>query len=232
MNGLSISGIIVDIILFFILAGNATIGYRRGLARVIFSICSSIIAIVLVFILYKPVTNYVINNTNASYKLESVFQEKLQYLFEKDNVQNTQELQNNKNVNGIFKIFIGEEIGNLVEETTDSIIQYISIQMSHKVISVLIFFGLFTIIRLLLYIVRSYIELVANLPIIRVINGSGGMIYGVIRGFFMIYIIFAVISLMMPILSNTIILTAIQNAPIGSKMFNHNIILNLIFKFL
>ncbi len=232
MNGLSISGIIVDIILFFILAGNATIGYRRGLARVIFSICSSIIAIVLVFILYKPVTNYVINNTNASYKLESVFQEKLQYLFEKDNVQDTQELQNNKNVNGIFKIFIGEEIGNLVEETTDSIIQYISIQMSHKVISVLIFFGLFTIIRLLLYIVRSYIELVANLPIIRVINGSGGMIYGVIRGFFIIYIIFAVISLMMPILSNTIILTAIQNAPIGSKMFNHNIILNLIFKFL
>lgn len=232
MSGLSISGIIVDIILFFIIAGNATIGYRRGLTRVIFSICSSIIAIILVFILYKPTTNYIIQHTKASQKLESAFAENLQFLFEKDEPENTQDMQNNHTINSMLKVFIGDEMGNLIEETTDSVVQYMSVQISHKIISVIVFFALFTIIRLLLYIIRNYIELVANLPIIRVVNGSGGMVYGIIRGFFIIYITFALLSLIMPIVGNTIITEAIQKSLIGSKMFNHNIILNLIFKFL
>lgn len=232
MNGLSISGIIVDVILFFIIAGNAVIGYRRGLTRVIFSICSSIIAIILVFILYKPTTNYIIQNTNASQKLESAFAENLQFLYEKEEPEKTQEIQNNHTINSILKVFIGDEMGNLIEETTDSVVQYVSVQISHKIISVIIFFALFAVIRLLLYIIRNYIELVANLPIIRVVNGSGGMVYGVIRGFFIIYVTFALLSLIMPIVGNTIITTAIQKSLIGSKMFNHNIILNLIFKFL
>lgn len=231
VNWLSISGIIVDIILFFIIAGNAALGYRRGLARVIFSLCSSIIAIVLVLVLYKPTTNYIINNTGASQKLESIFQEKLQYLFEKDDTESSEQTQDN-NMASILQVFIGDEMETLIEETTDSVVEYVSIQVSHKIISVAVFFVLFAVIRLLLYIVRSYIELVANLPIIRVFNGSGGMIYGVVRGFLLIYTIFAILSLIMPIVGDTILMTAIQNAPIGSKMFQNNIILNFIFKFL
>ena len=156
----------------------------------------------------------------------------MQYLFEKDDAEDTTQIQKSNNMNSILQVFIGDEMGNLIEETTDSIVKYMSVEISHKIISVLVFFVLFAVIRLLLYIVRSYIELVANLPIIRVINGSGGMIYGIIRGFLVIYIVFAILSLLMPIVGDTIIITAIQNASIGSKMFNNNVILNLIFKFL
>lgn len=226
------SGIIVDIILFFIIAGNAVLGYKRGLARVIFNICSSIVAIILVLILYRPTTNYIINHTKFSEKLETTFEEKLQYLFEKDNIENTEQLQENDDMYGILKVFIGDEMGDLVHETTDSMLEYLSIQVSHKIISVVVFFALFSIIRLVLYVLRNYVELVANLPIIRMFNGSGGMIYGVIKGFLLIYVIFAILSLILPIVGNTIIISAIQNAPIGSKMFEHNIILNLIFKFI
>lgn len=232
VNEFAISGIVVDIILFFIIAGNAAISYRRGLARVLFSLLSSIIAIILVLILYKPVTNYVINHTKASEKLEGVFEENLAYLFEKNNIENTEQLQENNNMNSILKVFIGNEMGTLIEETKDSVIHYLSIEISHKVISVLVFFILFAGVRLLIYVLRNYIQMVAELPIVRVFNGTGGMIYGMIRGFFIIYVMFALLLLVMPIISDTIIITAIQKAPIGSKMFNNNIILNLIFKFL
>lgn len=232
VNGLAMSGIVVDIILFFIIAGNAAIGYRRGLARVLFSLLSAIIAIVLVLILYKPVTNYVIHHTKASEKLEGVFEENLAYLFEKNNIENPEQLQENNNMNSILKVFIGNEMGTLIEETKDSVVHYLSVEMSHKVISVLVFFVLFSGIRLLLYVIRSYIQMVTELPIVRVFNGTGGMIYGVLRGFLIIYVMFALLLVIMPIISDTIIITAVQNAPIGSKMFNNNIILNLIFKFL
>lgn len=232
VNGIVISGIIVDIILFFIIAGNAAICYRRGLARVIFGLLSGIVAIILVLILYKPITNYVINNTKASEKLETIFEDKLAYLFEKNNVENTEQLQKNDDMSSILKVFIGNKMGELIEETKDSVIQYLSVEISHKIIKVLTVFILFAVIRLMLYILRSYIEIIGDLPIIRVFNGSGGMIYGIIRGFLVIYVTLAFISLIMPIISDTIIITAIQNAPIGSKMFNNNILLNLIVKFL
>lgn len=229
MNSLTMSGVIVDMILFFVLAGNAVLGYKKGLAKVIFSFLSSIIAIILVLILYKPVTNYVIYNTKASEKLETIFEENLESLFVKDE-QNTEQTKDSKL--DVLKIFIGDEMGSLVEETKDSVIQYASVEISHKIISVIVFFALFTIIRLLLYIVRTYVEMVGNLPVIRIFNSSGGMIYGIIKGFFIIYIIFAILSVLLPMIGNNVIMGSIQNAPIGSRMFNHNILLNLIFRFL
>lgn len=226
------SGIIVDIILFFILAGNAILGYKRGLVRVIFSICSSLIAIILVLLLYKPTTNYIINHTSAAQKIESAVEEKIESLFQQDNEKQTTDLSKDDNRNSILKIFIEDETQSFLNDTTERVEQYVSVQIAHKVISVVVFFALFVLVRLLLYIVKSYIDLIANLPILKQINHSGGLIYGVIKGFFIIYITFAILSLMMPMMNHTIFTTAIQSAPIGSKMFNHNMILNLIFKFL
>ena len=232
IDWVSISGIVVDVILFFIIAGNAVFGYRRGLARVICSLLSTIIAIVLVIILYRPVTNYIINNTNISSKLENIFEEKLSYLFEKENVDinNVEQIQKNKEIYGILNVFIGDELGDLIQDTTNNLIKYFSVQISHKVIKVLTFFILFAVIRLFLYVIRNYIEMVANIPIIRVFNGVGGMIYGILKGFLIIYVTLAILSLIMPIISDTLIITSIQNSLIGSKMFNNNILLNLIIK--
>ncbi len=226
------SGIVVDLILFFILVGNAILGYKRGLVRVIFNICSSLIAIVLVLILYVPITNYIINKTQISQKLENVFEQKIAVLFEEDSIETAEQLQQNSSMSSIFKIFADVEEGSLIEETTDNITKYLSTQISHKILSVLVFFGLFVGIRLVLFVLRNYVELIANLPVIKLFNQSGGMIYGVIKGFLVIYIVLAVLSLLLPSIQDTIVITAIQKAPIGSKMFNHNIILNLIFKFL
>ncbi len=226
------SGIVVDLILFFILVGNAILGYKRGLVRVIFNICSSLIAIVLVLILYVPITNYIINKTQISQKLENVFEQKIAVLFEEDSIETAEQLQQNSSMISIFKIFADVEEGSLIEETTDNITKYLSTQISHKILSVLVFFGLFVGIRLVLFVLRNYVELIANLPVIKLFNQSGGMIYGVIKGFLVIYIVLAVLSLLLPSIQDTIVITAIQKAPIGSKMFNHNIILNLIFKFL
>ncbi len=232
LNGLSLSGIIVDIILFIIIVGNAVWGYKRGIAHVVFNICSSLIAIILVFILYKPVTNYIVNQTKIGQNLENACEEKLQVLFEKDDVETTEQLQESESMNGILKIFVGDEITDMVEETKESLLTYLSIQIAHKIVSVIVFFALFTIVRIALYLLKSYIDLLANLPIIRIFNKSGGMIYGTIKGFLIIYAVFAIISLILPMNNNAVIATAIQDSLIGSKMFNHNIILNLIFKFL
>ena len=65
-------GILIDIILILILVLNIVLGYKRGLINVIFSICAFFIAIILTLILFKPISNLIINNTEIDNKIREV----------------------------------------------------------------------------------------------------------------------------------------------------------------
>ena len=49
------------------------IGYKRGLIKVAFKLISFLLAIVLAVVLYKPISNFIINNTLYEIKKESKF---------------------------------------------------------------------------------------------------------------------------------------------------------------
>lgn len=229
---LTMGGIIIDAILIIIILGNSAIGYKRGLVRVAFKLLSSIIAMILVLILYKPTTNFIMNNTSIPNAIESTIASKIEIVFENSTAQTVEQLPNDNSMVSMLKVFIGDELGTVVEQATNSIVQTVSHEVTYKIISTVVFFALFAIIRLIIYVLRSYMEWIADLPILDIINGTGGMIYGVLKGFFIIYVALALISLFMPIFGDTVILSAIENSIFGSRMFNNNILLNLIFKFL
>ena len=54
------------------------------------------------------------------------------------------------------------------------------------------------------------------------------MIYGIVKGFLTIYVILAVFSVISPLIEGWGITSAIQDSTWGSKMYNDNVILNLI----
>ena len=61
-------GLLMDIVLVAILVLNIIIGYKKGLINVIFNICAFLLAIVITIILYKPVSNIIIENTTIDAK--------------------------------------------------------------------------------------------------------------------------------------------------------------------
>ena len=235
---LTVDGIIVDIVLIIILMGNAAIGYRKGLIKIAFNLLSSIIAIVFVFVFCKPTTNFIMEHTQIPNSIESTIGEKVEIIVQNSIAQGESQVQgqvdnkvnNSADIMNILKIFVGDELGSILQQTSNNIVQTLSHEITYKIISVLVFFGLFAIIRLLLFILRGYLEWIAELPLIDIVNSAGGMIYGVISGIFLIYVGLAIISLLMPIYGNTAIVGAIQESIIGNRMFNHNILLGIIFK--
>ena len=78
INFIAIGGIIVDLVIISMLISNAFWGYRRGLTAVIFKILVSIISLLIVFVLYKPVANSIIKNTEW---LKSLTEKGLVYLY-------------------------------------------------------------------------------------------------------------------------------------------------------
>ena len=65
---------IVDIIIILIFVSSIAIAYVRGLSSVIYQLASWIITIILIFVLCRPITNVIIDNTT----LDETISEKIQ----------------------------------------------------------------------------------------------------------------------------------------------------------
>ncbi len=91
-------------------------------------------------------------------------------------------------------------------------------------------FILLILSRFFLLFIRFAAELLANLPFIKMFNKSGGLIYGIIKGFLVVYLILAVFSVISPLISSWGIISAIEDSTLGSKMYNNNFIVNLVIK--
>ena len=67
---------IVDIIIIAIMALSIFLGYKKGLVKLGIGLCAGIIAIAISLILYRPITNIVINTTNIDENIEQQIIEK------------------------------------------------------------------------------------------------------------------------------------------------------------
>ena len=65
-------GIVVDFILVFIILLNVIIGYKKGLIKVAFSIFAFLIALIATLILFKPVSYFIINNTQIDENIKLI----------------------------------------------------------------------------------------------------------------------------------------------------------------
>lgn len=69
-------GIVIDIVVVIILALSIFFGYKRGLINVIFNLCAFLVALIITFILYRPVATIVINNTGLYDNIKQMVLEK------------------------------------------------------------------------------------------------------------------------------------------------------------
>ena len=63
-------GIVIDVIIIAILAICIGLGFKRGLTGSLLKIVSFILALIIAFVLFKPVSNFIIDNTNWDETLE------------------------------------------------------------------------------------------------------------------------------------------------------------------
>ena len=76
--------IVIDLIVIGIILLSTFLGYKKGLIGVAFKIASFLIAIIITLILFKPISNYIMNNTTFAKTIEETIVETL----------STQEIEN------------------------------------------------------------------------------------------------------------------------------------------
>ena len=227
INWVAFGGILVDLVIISILISNSYWGYRRGLVAVLFKVLLFIVSLLIVFLLYKPVSNSIIDNSQLDEWLSESISDSLDGSILKDGtLMMPTDSTISTSVVELIKTFVAEAL----KQSSVEPLGYVSINLAYLMIRVGTIFALLIISRFLLLFVRFAAELIGNLPIIKMFNKSGGLIYGIIKGFLTIYVILAVFSVISPLIDGWGITSAIQDSTWGSKMYNDNVILNLIIK--
>ena len=213
-------GIILDIVLLVFLLLSLIFGYKKGLIGVAFNLCAFLVALVVTWILYTPITNIVINNTEIDDGIKNAIIEKGVIKTQEDEAKEEENI-----VNKYVQLYVTTPITN----TTNDVIEETAKVVSEKVVAIGVAIVLFIVVRIALILLKFIAEIIAKLPIIKQFNKAGGLIYGAIRGMFVIYILLAVLFFVMSVNNSGMIANMINSSIISKVLYENNFILNIIF---
>ena len=197
-------GIVIDLIIIMFILACVFGGYKKGLVKLGIHMISFLIAILITIVLYRPISDLVINYTNIDESIENSIMTKIDPK-EYKNDDESKLLVNGKNV--------------LLTQTVRP--------LTYNIIYTAIMIILFIIMRVILTIIVSITDIVTSLPIIKQFNKAGGMLYGIIIGFFVIYVILFIVNIVKQI-NNSEIVGVINQTIITKSMYENNI-LNVFF---
>lgn len=213
-------GIIFDIILIAIIILNIFICYKKGLVKLAVGLIAVFASIILALILYKPVSNFVIEKTEIDDKIKDTIIE---------NFTNTSKESETENQDEGFMKYIEKYVDDAVNKTRNEIVIEASDTIAIKVINICVILAIFIIARLVLILLTFIADLITELPILKQFNKAGGIIYGIIKSLLVIYAILAILFLIIYISGNTTISEAISNSYITKIFYDNNLLLTLIF---
>lgn len=213
--------IIIDIAIVAIIALCLFLGYRRGLTGSLLKILSFVLAIVIAFILFKPVSNLVINHTNWDDSLKTSIE---QFITEK-----TSTPEEKSSLPQVIVDYIDETMAQSVNEAKEVAIENTAQSVTNLIVNAGVWIAVFIIARILLIFIKFITALIAKLPVIKQFDKLGGILYGILEAFVILYVLLAIISFTAPMINNAEFIDALNKSFIGSMLYNNNILLKILF---
>ena len=196
---------IVDLIIVAIIALSTFLAYRKGLVSLAISLSAFIIAVIITLILYKPVSNIIINITNIDETIENTILENANNVMKEE--ENSEELAN-----------------KIIEQAKNDILPETARTLAINIVTGGVILILFIIVRIAIRFINGLANLIAKLPIINQINKLGGILYGLIRGVIIIYIALFIINIAGQISPDNIVSKNVETSSLGKIMYENNIL--------
>lgn len=198
-------GIIVDLIIIAIILLSTFLAYKKGLVNLAIGLCAFVISIAITVILYQPISNLVINVTNIDETIENAIYEKANAIMQ-------------ENVSG------NEVTDNVIEMTKNEMLPETARNLAVNIVTGGVIIVLFVAVKITLRFVSGFANAVAKLPIMDQINKVGGLVYGIVRGVLVIYVILLLSSIPAQINPNNIMNENIDQSYLGKTMYENNIL--------
>ena len=213
---------IVDLVILIILVLCVFLGYKRGLAKCAINILSFFIAIAVAFIFFKPISNFIIDNT----EIDDRIRDSITQIVQKD-VEEDGEVKEDTNLPQSMIEHINKEIKSGVDKTKETVVNNVANEVSVLAINVISWIGLFIITKIILLIISTLTSFLTELPVLKQIDKSGGIVFGILQAAVIIFAVFAIISFISPMIENTGLVKTINKSIVGSILYNNNPIMRI-----
>ena len=213
-------GIIVDLIIVGILVLCIFLGYKRGLTGSLLKIVTFLLALIIAFILFKPVSNFIINNTKLDENLESSIKSMFLEVEENDT---------SSNMPTAMTDYINKVIEDAADDAKTAVVETAARDVAISIINLGVVIVVYIIARIILLFVKGIASLITKLPVIKQFDKLGGIIFGLLKALVIIYVILAIISFVSTVITDSGVIDAINQSFIGKGMYNNNILLEIVF---
>lgn len=196
-------GIVFDIIIVLLIVLSTYLAYRKGLVALAIKLCATIIAVLITLVLYKPISNFIINTTSIDETIQNA-------IFEKafNEVKNDEET-------GLTISVVEQTKANALAQTS----REIAIKTINIGVIIILYFGL----KFVLKFVTILANKIASLPIINKFNKAGGILYGIIRGLVVVYICLLLIGFVGKVNSKNYLYQTMNSSNLGKIMSENNV---------
>ncbi len=202
-----------DIILIVIILGFMYLGHKKGLILTVVNFISYLVSIVLSFLIYKPIKGVII---------------KLPF------IQNVNDITSSK-VSG----FLGtktEGLPSFLKEFLDKEVTLVSTSVSETLTNAFVFIIcvilVIILVKLFLKVTSFTAKGIKNLPIIRNLDNLLGLLFGLLNGLLIVYIILTAGMLFLTGESYKMFINGVNGSYITKYFYDNNILMNLIIKYL
>lgn len=212
--------IIIDLVVVAVIALCMIVGYVKGLTGSLIKILSFVLSIVIAFILFVPVSNFIINNTQIDEMVEKTIRETV--------IKEETENIKNETMPTAITDYINKKVEEVADEAKQGVVDSTAKEVAQTIVKAGTWIVLFIIARIALILLKLITSLITKLPVIKQFDKIGGILYGLIEGLIITYFAFALISCISPITKGNLS-ASINKSHIGSQMYNNNLLLNIIF---
>lgn len=223
-------GIVVDLVIVLIIGLCIFTGYRKGLAKCLLKLVTTIIALFIAVALFRPFTDFVVKNTiideNIQLSLEKVMNNGIE---ERKDENDTNLVKEDSGVPKPIAEYLNNNFKNSVNQTREDAVISVARGAALLIVNIACFILIYIIVKIVLKILSILIDIVSKLPVIRQFNEVGGLIYGLIQGVFIILLVMTAVAIFTPLTGAYEVANIINQSHVGAFFYNNNIILNIIF---
>lgn len=214
-------GIFLDVIVVAIIALSVYSCYRKGLVNLAVGLIAVVASVILALILYRPVSNLLIEKTNIDESIEKVIIEKVigdvpegaQVRFESAGLIN----------------YIEDFVGGESAEDSSQFAYDTASTLAVKLVNTIVIIAIFIVARILLIMLTFITDIITSLPILSQLDSVGGILYGLVKALLIIYVVLAIAFFVANIAGVTQISDTIASSFVTKLFYEHNLLLTILF---
>ena len=115
-------GTIVDLIIILMVGLCTFLGYKRGLAKCLLQVCTTLLALIVAFFLYKPFVNFVIDNTTIDENIQMSLENVMGINDEENKSEGTQLVKEDSGIPKPIADYLNNNVKGAIDENKSNII--------------------------------------------------------------------------------------------------------------